>query len=319
MKLDFRRYSSRINRLSIPIILLFSLALPSAVHAADGPGTAGALYLRLPVSPKSISMGEAGVAINGDNFGWLSNPGLMEGTDGTGFGIFHSQWVMDSYYDNAFVSHRFHRTMSVAAGLTYLSTPEVQGFDATGSPTEMLKNNSFQGILGLCFNPIDNFGAGANIKYFQEKIADFSASGVAFDIGAVFRLPFPSISIGASAQNIGPGIKFITESEEEELPLTLRGGVAYDHTVVPAILALTFAVDAVKPRHLSTYPVIGAELRVREIIGVRVGYCGEKDREHNGFTAGGGIDIMGKLTVDYAWTPYGDLGNFHRVSIFFKR
>ncbi|HSG27130.1 MAG TPA: hypothetical protein VLA34_01530, partial [Candidatus Krumholzibacterium sp.] len=65
--------------------------------AADGPGTTGALYLRLPVGPKSISMGEANAAIEGDPFGWLGNPGLLGDTQRTGFGIFHSQWLMDTF------------------------------------------------------------------------------------------------------------------------------------------------------------------------------------------------------------------------------
>ncbi len=298
---------------SILVLCLFS----SVVFAADGPGTTGALYLRLPVGPKSIAMGEAGAAVEGDHFGWLTNPGLLADAEGTGIGLFHSQWVLDTYYDNITLTWRPAPMVSVGAGLTYMSTPEVQGFDVMGSETGMLKNNNFQGILGICVTPISNFGAGVSIKYFQERIADWTASGIGFDAGAVFRLPLTGLSFGASLQNIGPSIKFI--SHEEELPMTVRVGGAYHKTLVPGVLGLALAADMVMPKHCDAYPSIGTELRLRDTVCLRVGYCGENEREDNGLTAGGGIDIMGTLTMDYAWTPYGDLGNFHRVSVYFRR
>jgi hypothetical protein len=298
---------------SILVLSLFS----SIISAADGPGTTGALYLRLPVGPKSIAMGEAGAAIEGDHFGWLVNPGLLADVSGTGIGLFHSQWLLDTYYDNITFTCRPASMVSIGAGLTYMSTPDVMGFNIMGSPTEMLKNNSFQGIFGICVTPISNLGAGVNIKYFQERIAEWTASGIGFDVGTVFRLPLVGLSFGASLQNIGPSIKFI--SHEEELPMAVRVGGSYHKSLVPGVAGLALAADMVMPKYSNAYPSIGAELRLRDTICMRVGYCGESEREDNGLTAGGGIDIMGTLTLDYAWTPYGDLGDFHRVSIYFRR
>ncbi|MCU0638792.1 MAG: PorV/PorQ family protein [Candidatus Krumholzibacteria bacterium] len=317
MKKTFLKFLPRKKSESTVVSIFLIALLAQAAPAADGPGTAGALYLSLPVGPKSIAMGEASAALRGDPFGWISNPGLLVQAEGTGIGIFHSQWLLDTYYDNVFLSHRPHRMLSVGAALTYLSSPEVQGFNEAGDPTEMLDNNSFQGILGLCFTPVDNFGAGINVKYFQEKIADYTASGAGVDIGAVYTFPFPSISIGASVRNIGPKIRFI--SHDEELPMTIIVGGSWNRAVMPGVLGLTLAADLVKPSHTDASPALGAELCFRDLVSLRAGYCGEEDREYTGFTAGGGVNILGKLAVDYAWTPYGDLGNFHRVSIYFNR
>ncbi|HSG28644.1 MAG TPA: hypothetical protein VLA34_09205, partial [Candidatus Krumholzibacterium sp.] len=208
------------------------------------------------------------------------------------------------------------RMISVGLGLTYLSTPDIQGFDMAGDPTGTLENNSFQGVAGICVTPIANLGVGLNLKYFQERIADWTASGFGVDAGAVFRIPVAGISVGASVQNLGPSIKFI--SHEEELPMVIRAGASWHRALVPGMAGLTLAADMVMPKHVDAYPAIGAELSIRDIVRLRGGYCGEPEREHNGITAGGGIAIMERLTLDYAWTPYGDLGNFHRVSIWFS-
>ena len=162
---------------AITVSILVCACPYAPAWSADGPGASGALYLNLPVGPKSIAMGETGAALGGDHFGWMTNPGLLEETEGTGFGIFHSQWMMDTYYDNAMIRVRPSRIFSAGLGLTYMSTPDVQGFDMTGNPTVALENNSFQGILGLCFNPVRYLGAGVNLKYFQERIADWTDSG----------------------------------------------------------------------------------------------------------------------------------------------
>lgn len=313
--LKSRKGFKRSSGTLVSIFILISLSFAQA--SAEGPGTTGALFLRLPVSPKSISMGEASAALPDDPFGWLSNPGLMRDLEAPGFGLYHSQWIVDTYYDNAFVNIPVNSFFSAAAGITYFSAPDVAGFDEFGISTGDLKNNNFQGIIGLCFKPIPGLGAGINLKYFQEKLAYWTASGFGMDIGAVYRIKLTGLSFGAAVRNIGPTMAYI--SREEKLPMTVRLGGAYSRSIVPGIAGITISADMVKPSYEEAYPSIGAELTLRDIFSVRGGYCGEKEREHNGLTAGAGIRLLGTIALDYAWTPYGDLGNFHRVSVHFSR
>ena len=300
--------------ISAAVSSLLSILIPSMISAADGPGTAGAIYLRLPVGPKSIAMGEAAAALPGDPFAWLSNPGSTAGPSSSGIGIFHSQWAMDTYYDNISFNMGLGRFVDFRAALTYMSTPEVQGYSMNGLPTTSLKNSNFQGILGLAVTPIENLGIGLNVKYFQEVIADWTASGVGIDAGAWVRVPVAGLSFGASVCNVGPKIKFI--DREEELPMVIRVGGAWEYSLMPAVLGLTLAADAVMPSHEDTYPALGAELNIKEIVGVRIGYNGEKDRANGGLTTGAGVKILESLWLDYAYTPYGDLGSFHRLSLY---
>lgn len=300
--------------ISAAVSSLLSILIPSMISAADGPGTTGAIYLRLPVGPKSIAMGEASAALPGDPFAWLSNPGSTAGPSGSGIGVFHSQWAMDTYYDNISFNTELGKFIGLRTALTYMSTPEVQGYGLNGLPTTSLKNSNFQGVVGLAVTPIENVGIGMNIKYFQEVIADWTASGFGIDAGAWVRVPVAGLSFGASVCNTGPTIKFI--DREEALPMVVRVGGAWEYPIIPAMLDLLVVADAVIPKHEDTYPALGAEFNIKEIVGVRVGYNGEKERANGGLTMGAGVKVLESLWIDYAYTPYGDLGSFSRLSLY---
>jgi hypothetical protein len=177
-----------------------------------------------------------------------------------------------------------------------------------------LKSNNYQIVLGAGFTPIENLMAGINLKYFKEKLDEWSAGGVGFDIGCLYHIDRTRTTFGAAVQNIGPDISF--NDVDEPLPMTIRGG-ASQTIILNGIAALTAAVDLVKPRFEDLYASAGLELEMYDMLAVRAGYCGQDSRPGSGLTLGGGFTIRENLMIDYAWTPYGDLGDFHHISIFF--
>ncbi|MCK4418849.1 hypothetical protein KAV79_03495, partial [Candidatus Aerophobetes bacterium] len=80
--------------------------------------------------------------------------------------------------------------------------------------------------------------------------------------------------------------------------------------------ALTLAIDIAKPQDNQVYYCLGAEWSLRNVLALRVGYKTNQDIG-NGITAGIGLK-MGKTSIDYAYVPYGDLGNTHRISLGIK-
>lgn len=308
-----KRYSF-IYTAAITVFFLF-LMLPDAA-AAEGAGSTGASYLKLPVGGAMISMGETGAANPRAPFSWLINPASLNHCSETGIGIFHSQWIMDTNYNNVFMMRRIHPKLTVGAGLTYLSAPEIQGFNTSGEKTNPLENNNLSGSFGIGFTPFKYLGIGMNIKYLQEKIADYSARGYAADFGVSVTPPIEGLNLGASVNNIGPKIKFI--SHEEELPFCFRFGGSYSVIGAFRRCRLTIAADMIKPKYEDIYGAFGGELEIGEVLFLRAGYVSEQTRIADGFTAGGGINLGKEFRIDYAYTPYGDLGDFHRISIFYR-
>lgn len=286
-----------------------------APAAAEGvAGASGASFLSLPIGPRSIALGETGTALPHDPFMWLSNPALMPFAPGSGIGAFHSQWTLDTAYDNITAMHALNGFVSIGAAVTYLSTPDIPGFDETGAPTADVANNDLVGILGIGIKPAAGLGAGVNVKYLQEKIADYTGRGWAVDLGAAWITGVSGISLGAAVQNLGSDITYIEESEK--LPTTFRAGAIAELPLGIPSISFRLAADVVKKRYVDPYGCFGAEFDVQSMVFLRAGYSAEESREGDRFSIGGGLDLFERLMIDYAWTPYGDLGSFHRISIF---
>lgn len=293
-------------------IMILSAAFPAA--AENGAGASGASFLSLPVGARSIALGETGAALARDPFTWLSNPALLPFAEGNGVGAFHSQWTLDTYYDNVLAKHTLNRFVTIGAAFTYLSSPDIPGYDIDGNKTADVGNNDLQGIVGIGFRPIPGLGGGINVKYIQERIADWTGRGWAADIGAAWLTGFRDIVLGAAVQNLGSDITYIKESEK--LPTTFRVGASGALSFPASPIAVRISADLVKKRFEDPYGCYGAEFDISSIVFLRAGYTADGNREGDRFSVGGGLKLFDRFMIDYAWTPYGDLGSFHRISIF---
>ncbi|MDD4858203.1 MAG: hypothetical protein PHD74_08895, partial [Candidatus Krumholzibacteria bacterium] len=111
-KITSKGVTSRILIRAALIAIVVSLGAAAALRA-DGTGAAGASFLSLPVGAQSIALGEASAALMHDPFAWLSNPGLLSLSQEAGAGAFHSQWALETYYDNAMVRRPISKLFSI--------------------------------------------------------------------------------------------------------------------------------------------------------------------------------------------------------------
>lgn len=302
--------------LSAAIALGLSLVVASPARAFEGPGCTGAGYITLPVGAKSIAMGETRAALGGDAFNWIASPGTMHLVREGGIGVFHAEWIADTRYDNISYQRRINDKLIVCGGFVYTYRPDIQGYDSYGTETKTLKSNNYQAVVGVGYTPVHTFTAAINIKYFREKLDEWSAGGGAVDLGALYAFDAPKIAFGVALQNIGPDIRY--ESDAEPLPLVIRAGASHTITAVPKKIDFSYAADIVKPRYESVYLSVGAEAQLYSMVALRAGYCGYEGRAGDGLTLGGGVSVGESMTIDYAYTPYGDLGTFHRIALFYS-
>ncbi|MEW5694271.1 MAG: hypothetical protein AB1765_13370 [Candidatus Hydrogenedentota bacterium] len=73
---------------------------------------------------------------------------------------------------------------------------------------------------------IDNCNLGATVKYIQMKINNEKSTGIALDIGCLYKPTVENLTIGANIQNLGPKLKAFI-SEKDALPLNIKVGGAY--------------------------------------------------------------------------------------------
>lgn len=153
---------------------------------------------------------------------------------------------------------------------------------------------------------------GLGLKYIRSQLDSYSAGAAAVDAGARYRPDaLPQLSLGAVAQNMGGTVRF--QAQSEELPLELRAGAAYTARWGKASALLAF--EAVKPRRGQVEPAAGLEVRPAPTLALRLGYHGRNDAGM-ALTAGVGASV-GSWRGDYAFVPFGALGNAHRLSVSF--
>ncbi|MBI4054863.1 MAG: PorV/PorQ family protein [Elusimicrobia bacterium] len=157
----------------------------------------------------------------------------------------------------------------------------------------------------------DRISLGIAAKYIREEIDDITAQTGAADIGVLTNLEaygFP-VSLGLSIQNLGAMVKF--QSKKEDLPLNVTLGAAY--RVLEQGL---FLLDLNQPKDGDITVHAGAEYTFLKTAALRLGYNGRNDAD-TGITAGGGV-LLERFSLDYAFVPFGDLGDSHRISLSYR-
>lgn len=153
---------------------------------------------------------------------------------------------------------------------------------------------------------------GLGLKYIRSQLDSYTAGAAAADVGVRYRPDaLPRLALAAAAQNMGGTVRF--QSQSEELPLKLRAGAAWTERWGKASALLAF--EAVKPRRGRVEPAAGLEVRPAPALALRLGYLGRNDAGM-ALTAGVGA-AAGSWRGDYAFVPFGALGNAHRLSVTF--
>lgn len=291
------------------ISILFHLVL-IATLAFAGAGTTGGVILKESLGARSLAMGDAFTAVasgpetifwNPAGLGTMQNPEVsaMYFKEIANMGLMSIQYA-----------HPLAEYGTAGIAIESFSAGEMELNYLDGSSKSVNAQQDF--IVNLAYGReiIENFSAGANLKYLSSTLAEAeTASTIALDLGCLYRLPqVEGGSLGVSLQNIGGGMKYI--EEEDPLSFTIRAGAAYTKDLQNN--TLTISGDLSKPKELSTRFNLGAEYVYNQVMAIRAGYKFNYDVDS--FTAGFGVKIS-RYSLDYAFAPKGDLGDNHRISL----
>jgi len=280
---------------------------------AGGAGTTSANILKMGVGARAIGMGEAYTAQADDVHSLYYNPGGLALMQQRQASFMYSQMIQDLKFQHAAIGIPLENG-AIGASVSYLGYGDIQGFDGSGNPSGDVSANSMVGTLGAAW--LGNlWSAGANVKGIREKLADESATGVAFDVGGTVIYPKPvlgsTIRFGAAVQNMGQGLKFL--QERDPLPTQWKVGVAALQLMNKK---LNLSLDYNKARDTDGIVSSGLEFWPVKFVALRTGYIAD-DNEGAGIRAGIGLRVKG-VNFDYAYAGMGDLGMTHRYELSLK-
>ncbi|MFH1096472.1 MAG: PorV/PorQ family protein [Candidatus Desantisbacteria bacterium] len=200
----------------------------------------------------------------------------------------------------------------VGLNISMLRIGEIVGMDSKGNKIPNL--DAGDSLVTLSFAQIMDedmrLGLGLGIKWIHQRIAEEKASGMACDIGVLYKSKYKDCpyTVGAVVQNIGEKIGFVRE--KYGLPLNFKIGIS-SRMLRDKILC---AIDLNKPIKDKVYLNIGSEYRITDNIALRAGFNG-KNAVDMGMSAGIGVKMGKGLRFDYSYGGYGELGNVLRVSV----
>lgn len=294
------------------LTLNFLLFTFSRLYAAGG--TTSLNFLKIGWGAKEVAMGECGVAL-GDSVSTIYwNPAGLSNFSGKNIFAQHLEYFSGIKYDIAGYSQKY-RNVFVGGAAGYLYVYDIErtlidlnrqwGYETTG--TFGFENRL--GEIALSWPYSEELAFGLGLKYLQEKIEEVKAETVAFDLGLF--LAKDKFQYGLSVSNLGGTAKFI--QQKESLPIIIRTGVAYYFE------KLTLAGSLVWPTDYQISVNAGGEYQLFKGIFLRAGFrlkdLFTEDYLDNlsVFTFGVGIKFL-NYQLDYAFVPYGDLGNTSRLS-----
>lgn len=324
----------------IPLLVVLALVAAQQVSSQSIAKYAGE-FMAIGVGGRALGLGGAQAALASDATAGYWNPAGLARIDYPEVMLMHDERFGSLInYDYASIAIPYGADESFGVSVMRL------GVDGIPDTRNALVDYSGSGVLDavnrLDYDKITNFNSadwafylsyaskyspdlfyGVNIKLIRRTLAEYSATGVGFDIGLLYS-PLENLFVGLNAQDITTTFLAWSTGTDELVSPTLKFGAAYYIDFFGGRFAPTCDVDMrfenrqfasianVGP--ISLDPHAGLEFDYKKLVALRVGYSDVKQ-----LTLGAGLHFR-KLDIDYSFARFGqenDLGDTHRISLRF--
>jgi hypothetical protein len=284
--------------------LLLFLLLPALPAGAAGTGAA---FLKIPPTASSAVFPYPPLVEDGSSM--TLNPGALSRRPRQMLSATYSPYLEDSQLSYVAFTQPLEEGV-LGASFLRLAVNGIEGRAADRTKTGDFRASD--DAFGLAYA---HSGFGLHLKYVRQKIDAYSAGGAAADLGwdgsAGERRP---VKFGAALRNLGPRMKFL--DDHFSLPASLSVYAA-------APVSEGFVLQAGVLRELTESRMscsLALQYPHRERFYARTGYTLVSGRSLSEMplpSAGFGV-FIGKHSLDYAFTPFRDLGTVHRLSLAFR-
>ncbi len=283
-------------------------------------GAATAQFLKVAPGARGVALGEAFSALADDATAMDWNPAGLIRIKRRSLALMHSPYLANTFVDFFAYSQNAGDVGSWGMSLKYMNYGKIVKTDVAGvetgdfTPYDICAAVGFATyITGFNKDPEERFVLGATGKFIRSELAS-SDSTVSSDIGILLPYLFENrFRLALTAQNIMGTLRY--DKFDSPLPLIFRLGSVTRITDYFLVTA-----DIAAPSDNSPFLAMGGELRTgigRETdIFLRGGFNTRALSDVGGLrnvTLGTGFRYS-IYSLDYAFSPFGDLGSVHRIS-----
>lgn len=303
-------------RTAAAFLLVSSLSVGQA-NAAD-PGEAAYSFLKIGTDARSEAMGGAMTAV-ADQLGTsFYNPAALARTAPRSVMASYVNWLTDINAGSLAATWGVGQNGRIGLAAQYLDYGDFDPRDAQGNPGDEFSASDVALALSWASSTGESFAYGVTGRFVSESIEDVSSTALAADIGATYEFADKRTRAGAAVRNLGAQTKSIEGGDKEDIPITFAAGLSHRLRGAPML----FAAEVLKPSDDDIGGAFGVEIAAFKQMLIRAGYNTligkiETDSDSDNFAGlslGAGF-VLERLTIDYAFASYSELGDAHRFSI----
>lgn len=309
-------------------------------------GKYGGEFLAIGVGGRALGMGGGHVAVVNDVTSGYWNPAGLAHMNYPQLSLMHEEHFGNLVnYNYAAVAIPYGTDMSFGISAIRLSVDDIDDtrealvngnnrneiiYDILNpyaridpSKVKQFNNTDWAFYLSFAKRHTEDFYWGANVKLILRDIAEFTAFGIGFDVGAVY-MATENLTLGASIMDVTTTLVAWSTGRNELITPTAKIGAAYGIEFLGGTLTPALDIDIrFENRRFASYfnigpvsfdPHGGIEFSYKGIVAVRGGYNDVKQ-----FTVGAGVKLP-KLNIDYSFArmtekEYERLPDTHRISL----
>ncbi|MFH1379889.1 MAG: PorV/PorQ family protein [bacterium] len=265
---------------------------------------------------RALGLGQAFTAVADDLSAAFWNPAGLPQLRYKEFVFVHDEQLYNFNYNYIGYVNPIGKKFTLGTELHYFYVNDIRSYDYLGNAGKKLSayDSMFSLAGGYTLYNSDTrfFGLGTTGKLIQQKLADERAVSYSGDLGSLYLCNDKRFGLGFTMRNL-PLSRPNFSTESAPLPTEYRLGTSYKFPF--KTIQILISTDLILPRKEITYNTWGLESVWWNLFALRAGYRFAKDTG-SGISFGAGTTIGG-FKIDYAFVPFGELGESNKISIGF--
>jgi hypothetical protein len=306
----------------------------SALAINDNAGTTAYSFLKIGVGARPASIGGAYVGLADDYSALYYNPaGITGARMNTAWSYeappgpaepqaylaaSYNSWITDFQSGFLALLKPVNQRTWMGFSVQYMDYGELIETDGDGNRLGTFGASDLALAITGATAMNDNLSLGVTGRVIYSSLHEESSSGLAADVGFMYRLADQRTQIGGAVTNLGAQLSGYTESHKDELPVKVAVGMSHKLKGLPFV----FAADVAKPVDDDIRFALGGEFVYFSPFYLRAGFSsrhndietGSSSDDYAGLSGGFGLSFN-NFRLDYALGQLSELGTTHRVGI----
>lgn len=209
------------------LFLLIAAVLPNLCVAQIG-GEATFAFLNLASSPLAAALGGKIAAFDEHDASLvIHNPALLSADMHNHLSFAYVGFLADVKYGSASYSRSLGRMGNASIGFQRVGYGDFDASDVSGSITGTFDASETVANVSYSYAFDSLLTVGVNAKSIFSSLEQYSAFGLAADIGVAYRSRNGLFSAGLVLRNMGSMLKTYTQGNYEPIPFDIVGGISY--------------------------------------------------------------------------------------------